>query len=436
MRIKQDNNKANQGEKWGGRAFPYWVHYLGKNRLLRLSVTIFLLGSTWLSSLFACPYSFRQAGFVELDQVLYSAYFVIEDTTPNSENLSRWIKASSIDVLKESNVETKFVNIDREPSHRAAMFCKSMEITSFPCVLVFAPEGKGMLLANAPQNGVSKIWIRSKLQKVISSPVREEINRHIISNWCVVLLVKGENTKKNQWARSEIESAVKQVTGLITETGQVVKEGPRLLTVSRDAADERVLLWSLGIKEEKNQPQAIVLYGRGRQLGPVFEGALITTSAFYNLFYLLGRRCVCTIDRRWLSGHSIPMKWPAWFHDEVMQKVGIDIFSPEVKLQIVPGMRWIAGDGVPMTLDNYSESVEGSRMIMGPMGYTEITLGSDSNEEGAASVVPEGMPRPRQPVKSAFSFSNRARRIVFYIVLGLSFVALVGSTAILKRRRA
>lgn len=400
-----------------------------------LLLVVFLVASTGPRRVSGCPYSFRQAGFVEFDPAVYSVYFVVGDGTATKEALSQWVKEASAELLAESNVAAAAVNVDREPSHRAAAFCKSMGITAFPSVLIFRPGGEGMFLAGTPADGVSKNWVWSELQKVISSPAGEEIGRRIVSHWCVVLLVEGEDAGENDRVRSEIASAASRITGLVTETGLVVEEGPHLLTLPPDCAEDRILLWSLGLTGGKSGPQAAVLFGRGRRLGPVFEGPSLTASALYDVFYLLGRWCVCTIDRQWLSGRSIPLKWPATFRDEVMRGVRIDVSSPEVRFRIAPGMEWLSGRSVPTTEAGGPRPLGGTEMVAGPLGYTEITLGPDGGEAGLTSFAPHIALQSGRPAASAPPLLSHMGRVILCVALALGLAALVGSAAVLLKRR-
>ncbi len=407
----------------------------GKRLLLLVLCAMPMLGVTGPAAVVACPYSFRQAGFAELDPRPYSACFVLRETTAGRESLSQWIREASLEVLLGSNVVATTVDMDQEPSHRAADLCKSLGIATFPAVLLFSPDGRSMVAAEAPQDGASRDWVTSQLEKMVRSPLREEIVRNIVRNWCVVLLMEGEDAEQNRRARAAIESAVRRITGSITETGLTVQDGPYLVLPSPGAAQERVLLWSLGLEGEEAGPAVVVLFGRGRQLGPVFKGPLMTADALHEAFYLLGRRCVCTVDRRWLSGRSIPLKYPAWFEDEVLRRAQIDVSSPEVKLQIAPGMRWLSAYPGPAGDGNGSALLGTGAMVTGPLGYTEIALAPHNGGPGATSSVPQVALRPPQPIESTLSFVAQIRRVVFFLVTALVLVAVLGSVAVMLKRR-
>ncbi len=408
---------------------------LSKRFLLLVLCAMPVLGVTGSAAVVACPYSFRQAGFVELDPRPYSACFVVRETTAGRESLSQWIREASLEVLMASNVVATTVDIDQEPSHRAAELCESQGIATFPAVLLFSPDGEGMVVAEARQDGASKDWVTSQLGKMVRSPFREKIARSIVRDWCVVLLVEGEDAEQNRRARAEIESAARRITGSITETGLTVQDGPRILPLFPGGAQERVLLWSLGLEGEEAGPAAVVLFGRGRQLGSVFKGPLMTADALYEAFYLLGRRCVCTVDRRWLSGRSIPLKFPAWFEDEVLRRAQIDVSSPEVKLQVAPGMRWLSGYPAPEGEGNGSTPLGTGTMVTGPLGYTEIALGTDDGGAGATSPVPHVALRPARPTGLGFSFATQVKRIMFFLVVALVVAAVLGTVAVLLKGR-
>jgi hypothetical protein len=136
---------------------------------------------------------------------------------------------------------------------------------------------------------------------------------------------------------------------------------PHLIVMTRDQVDsEQVLLWSLGWKpQQKGQPVAAILYGRGRMMGKLLSGKLLKNEYAYNLMTIVGADCECGLDRTWILGSMTPIRWDRKDRKEVVKWHRFDAENPSVKaemsqiLSISPGKAGKIGNN---TLYGYTES--------------------------------------------------------------------------------
>ena len=99
-------------------------------------------------------------------------------------------------------------------------------------------------------------------------------------------------------------------------------------------SEEKVLLWSLGIDQKDPQPSAVVLYGRGRMMGTVLKGLDISDNKLDHYLSMIGLDCECGLDRRWMTGQRVPIRWDQNTQHQVAQALEFDPENPMVKMEI------------------------------------------------------------------------------------------------------
>ena len=82
------------------------------------------------------------------------------------------------------------------------------------------------------------------------------------------------------------------------------------------------------------KPHVAVLYGRGRQIGSPFKGEAITESAVFNILSVIGSACECGLERKWVLGAMLPIRWGEKLQSEVVKLLGFNPESPMVKTEI------------------------------------------------------------------------------------------------------
>ncbi len=202
---------------------------------------------------------------------------------------------------------------------------------------------------------------------------------------------------------------------------------PVLLSIgSESLSREKILLWSLGLDAEKSsEPHAVILYGRARWIGPLFEGEQITEENLAAVLFVIGDDCECGFDYRWLQGTMLPAKWDEKLQARVVESLGFDPENPMIKMEISR----IIGRGYP--------SYPGV-----PFGYQEFVVDSVNEHE---QIVPVWAPNTASPTSADVApVSEEAvlaegepvlqKPLYFIIVLAVLIVA-VGLFIVLRAAR-
>ena len=96
-----------------------------------------------------------------------------------------------------------------------------------------------------------------------------------------------------------------------------------------------MFLWSLGIDAEtRTEPIFSVIYGRGRQIGQVLKGSDIEEKRLSNILRTIGLDCECGLDRSWMQGPMMPLKWDSDRQAVVANQLGFDAEDPMIKMEM------------------------------------------------------------------------------------------------------
>jgi hypothetical protein len=252
----------------------------------------------------------------------------------------------------------------------------------------------------------------------------------------VVLLVDGEDEGANDRAYTEAQKAIERVAGLMSVMPKPVKEPPHLIRIpSKKYLEEKVLLWSLGIDvEDRSKPHVAVLYGRGRRIGPLLRGETIKEKFLFNVLLIIGADCECDLDRAWLQGVMIPLRWDDSVQARAARVLDFDPENPMVKMEVSrivstgPGGMYAAGRlGDPLEEDVL-------------FGYSEEALTFDQAEPDRETAPdeqalpetgePEDMPEPNREAGGEEAASYYA---AIAVVAGLVVLMLAGALFIVMR---
>jgi hypothetical protein len=387
---------------------------------------IYVSGCLFSSVVFGCRYTVRDAGFVDVTSVPYRLYGYVRDDTP--EPLKSAFKQISYAALLDSNVEVEIISSDRQRDHPAMKYLDFWEIQSFPAAILVSPKGQSLVLPISVQDNSFKEAVWSALEAVVSSPKREEISQNIVKAYGVVLLIQGKNADKNKSAEDAAIGAIDDIAQIMDQMPKPAGEPPRLIVIPPDLfVQERVLLWSLGVNEhDVSDPCIAVLYGRGRRIGPLLEGDGITENSLINILSLAGMSCECGLDRAWMLGTMIPLRWNGKIQSEVIRLLGFDAESPMVKREI-------------SQILSMGSSVRAS--AEGPMGFSEGTLDeytgkSAELEEGpSAAMISPAQFRELSSPGSSSEQEGLVSRILLPLVAGMALLILAGGLLIALRSR-
>ena len=335
-------------------------------RKTKTTGALFLLSLICSSHVFGCIYNVRDIGFVDLTPHLYRLFCFVQDNT--QEKAVATFKQISYTTFLESNVKVEIVNVDQKKSHPAMEYLHFWETESLPAAILLSPTGKSLVLPiYAPHESFDK-KVRSSFHSVISSPIREEILDHIVKAYCVVLLIEGKNEAENTRAYDVVSITTRKIAKIMGQLPKRIEEPPHIIVIHQELIPgESLLLWSLGLEgNQVNGPHIAVIYGRGRRIGPLLSGEKITRDRLYKILSLIGLSCDCGLDKRWMTGPLLPLRWDQNIQSEVIKHLGFDAENPMVKTEMSSiismdlfkqtepdELREDAGD----ILDEYSEGI-------------------------------------------------------------------------------
>jgi hypothetical protein len=279
-----------------------------------------------------CRYSVRDAGFVDLGGSTYRLYLFSDEGT--KDRIPSDVRTFA--ALADSNIRSESIETGGQKAHPAMKYLEMLNISSPPAAVLVSPVGRPLALPLAGEGISNRDHTWSMLDGLVSSPIRKQILESILEAFCVVLLVEGDAGEANDRALEEAHKAIERVTGMMGMMPKPVKEPPHLLRVSRGKiAEEKVLLWSLGIDtEDTAEPHVAVLYGRGRRSGPLLRGGTIKEKFLFNILLIIGADCECDLDRAWMQGKMIPLRWDEAVQEKAASVLDFDPENPMVKMEV------------------------------------------------------------------------------------------------------
>jgi hypothetical protein len=157
---------------------------------------------------------------------------------------------------------------------------------------------------------------------------------------------------------------------------KLVDKPPVLVVIdSKSLPEERILLWSVGAEVDKiNQPCTAVLYGKARLIGPLLKSEQITETTLVNILSIIGADCECGLDRSWILGKSLPVRWDEKIQAQVAKSLGFDPENPMVKMEMSQILRQSpTSDRGPQDLGNLPNI---------SLGYKEFVIELEPREPG------------------------------------------------------
>ncbi len=390
-----------------------------------LSAAICFLSCFLPSASSGCVYTVRDIGFADVMYDPYRLYCYIREDTP--EELKLTFEQTSYATLMDSNVEVEMVNVDRQQNHPAITYLDFWEIKSFPSAVLVSPNGRSLALPVSLPGKPFRETAWSALESVISSPNREEVLRYIVKAYCVILFIQGKNSAENEMARGVLNDAIGEIARAMSQMTKNVEQPPHLIVLpAKSFPQERVLLWSLGVDEDAaSGPCVAVIYGKGRQIGPLLKGRQISRNAIFNILSIIGSSCECGFDREWVLGRMIPLKWGEGTQSEVVKLLGFDAESPMVKRE----MSQILSLGA---------SIPDSEGLTGPEESALDVYREEAFQVEEKSSVAMISPAQIQELASSepgFLGLGSTLRITLIVVGGMILSILVGGVFVLLRAR-
>lgn len=283
--------------------------------------------------LFACRYNIRETGFVDLGTDPYHFYGYVRLNTPEEITLN--FNQILISAFNDCNINAEMINVDKQNDHEALKYLSLWQIQSFPAAVLVSPEGHSLVI-EINQDGESfEKSLKSAINKVIFSRVREAIINEVIKAYGVILLIEGENAQENENYRKAASSAIEIIKLRMKMMVKSIDYPPVLITLKPDSfSDEKILLWSLGLDESVAIPHAAVFYGKARWIGPLMKAGEIEETNLAKILSVVGLDCECGLDVSWVAGTLLPLKWDQNRQAQVAGLLEFDPENPLVRLEV------------------------------------------------------------------------------------------------------
>jgi hypothetical protein len=310
-----------------------------------------LIGVFQFHSSFACKYNVRETGFVDLGAEPYLLNLYIDNTSLKEIVTSFQLITS--DLLEDTNIKPQVVNLDLHSNKTTATYLKNRNFKSLPVIILVSPDGQSNILPVDFRLQSFKQSMKKIINNILFSSVMKHILKEIIDSYGIVLLLESKNVGKNSQAKICINKAIENIRRKMKLLPKLIKHPPKLLTLSNHQVNnEKILLWSLGLAaKEIKEPVAFVLYGRVRWIGPLFIGEKITSENISSILMTIGMDCECGLNKNWIQGTMLPVKWDQQIQNRVAKNLGFDPENPMIKMEINRIMR--RGSSYPDVPLNY-----------------------------------------------------------------------------------
>ena len=389
--------------------------------------TAIILSGLLVMEALACRFNVRDVGFVDLGSALYKLFLFVPNDTSSTDIDS--LKSIAFATYLDSNVKAKVLTYGSADKAGIAGFLPQIQDRA-QAVLVSPDENRTVSVEVTAKNQSLSVSAWDGLESVFDSPRRNAVLSKVYEHYGVVLIVEGKNARENTRIQKMAEAVVKSITDKMDKLEKEIREPPVIeLITAKDFAGENAFLWSLGITEIYEIPQVAVLYGRGRIIGPVLRNERLDENALKAIVSTIGLNCECGLDRKWMQGPMIPLKWDDDVQKRMAQQLGFDPESPAIRLE----MSQILSKGGKGQGANRQTPIGGTLDDL-LMGYREgaLTAVATTPEEGSLTATePSKTVKPiPSPPKPQVGFS-----IFGWVLMGGLPVFLVGGLILLLGRK-
>jgi len=381
-----------------------------------------------------CRYNVREIGFIDVGIEPYRLFVYVPQAVGAGEigNLKNALDAACAD----TNIRCEPVPEGADANHPALPFLSAHRIDSYPAAVIVSPDGPSRRLPLHADGQSLTEAVSSSLEAALDSPIRRQILEKAADSYAVVLLIEGPQQDRNTAAREAVSAAISYVSEQLQYLPKPIAKGPEMVVLDQSSlAGEETLLWTLGLAPgDVNEPCAAIFYGRGRWIGPLFKGAVLTDANLLRVLPAIGADCECGLDHRWLQGTMLPARWDESLQQKVAASLGFDPDSPIVKMEMVSIIR---------------RGMGGFDDPGAPFGYQEIVVGGERASPSSASapefndvpVESEVKPLVSVAPQTAASLADVERPWRGGFVLAVSFggmvvlVAAVSAVILLRAKR-
>ena len=299
--------------------------------LKRLVILLVLLQQV---QVLGCRFNVRDVGFVDLGSEPYRLYLFVGDAMPPAERES--LQSIAVATFYDTNVKAEVLALGQARQTEAKAFLPAGFAGELATAVLVSPGQKKTLTVPLAKEGVPILqtaW--DALESLMDSPRRNAVLKQVFERYGVVLIVEGSDAAENQRVRSMADAVVSEITAKLPGLEKEIQRPPVVEVISVvDSGAERAFLWSLGVQEGSSAPQVVMLYGRGRMIGPVLSGERLSQSSVSAILATIGLNCECGLDRKWMQGVMVPLKWDRDRKQEIAKQLGFNPESPEIRIEM------------------------------------------------------------------------------------------------------
>ncbi|MFT7678479.1 MAG: hypothetical protein ACI8QC_002472 [Planctomycetota bacterium] len=176
---------------------------------------------------------------------------------------------------------------------------------------------------------------QAALEEAFGSPALEQVSREALASFVLAVVVESGHPSLDQAAHGVLDEALKLFDGLSAQLPREVPWPLRRVRVQRsERAQERSLLWSLGLSMDLDEPALALVYGRGKLAGAVLQGVLIERDEVLAQLVLVGESCECETPREWVLEPRLPLAWSAAQRASAVSALSFDPESPLVRAEV------------------------------------------------------------------------------------------------------
>ena len=427
----------------------------------RLCLFIFLTVVFRSVPVCGCAYNVRDVGYVDLGIQPYIFYGFVSDKTPEA-TISTFTNLSDAALL-DTGVWAEVVNIDQQKDHPALKYLAPdltpEKRTSLPAAVLVSPDGRSLFIPVTRPGRPFRQTLLDALDNIVSSPLRKQLIKQLPKSFAVVVLIEGPREQDNKTARQVATESIGVISEQMSFMPKPIFHPPAMMEVdSKSIADEKILLWSLGldINKDPNTITVAVLYGRAKRIGPLLRGDQVNEYNLTTILSIVGADCECGLDRSWILGMPTPIKWDEQTQNIGAENLGFDPDNPMIKMEVSRiiriGSLYSRSQQAPSSLPNM------------PLGYQELVVEFDDapdREPDTQSTIPatpeQITPEPAAPEQIAPELATSEQVIpesvavkpaadlapspeadsplvrVMFILIGLAFLVMIAGAIILLR---
>ncbi len=401
------------------------------------------------SSVRACLYNVRDLGFTDLGDRPYvlNVYWPAEQSAPEAGLLHTTCAAA----LDQSNVTASVVPTGTEADPSAMELLRFWDLIP-PAAVLVEPEGRSLALPfpGDPVGGTSQAFsdaqVDALLERVATSPLRTRMLEHLASAYALVLVLEGPDDRANSRACELATEAVATIEERMPQLPKRIDEPPQILRLPcGERAQERVLLWSLGATEvAAAETQVAVVYGRGRRVGPLLGQKELSTARLEELLTVVGLSCECTLERDWIRGQALPMRWDRQSRQRAARLLGFDPDNPLVKAEMAHILAMPAGAGAGSAGDDPLEAYGEGPLTrthsararrLSPAALQQLVAGSDATPPASPPRGKADVPAVAAAAAPGDRETTTPNRSLAWTLAILVCGALIGTGMVLLRAR-